>query len=75
MNVEPTDRYVLCAPGSGRHRLRADESGFTGLTLAGDWIRTGLDIGSVEAAITSGQLASRTICGEPRLLAGEHDWR
>ncbi|MEY3013088.1 MAG: hypothetical protein RIT45_1823 [Pseudomonadota bacterium] len=75
MNVEPTDRYVLCTPGSGKVRLRADESGFAGLTLAGDWIRTGLDIGSVEAAITSGQLASRAICGEPRHLAGEHDWR
>lgn len=74
MNVEPTDRYVLCAPGSGRYRLRADESGFHGLVLAGDWTATGLDIGSVEAAITSGQLASRAICGEPRWLVGERDW-
>ena len=42
-NVDPSDRYVLCAPGSDRFRLRADESGFDNLFLAGDWTDNGLN--------------------------------
>ncbi len=75
MNVEPTDRYVLSVPGSSKYRLAADESGVSNLTLAGTWTRTGLDVGSVEAAILSGRAASRAICGEPEQLAGERDFR
>lgn len=75
LNVEPTDRYVLSVPGSARTRLRADESGVTNLVLAGTWTRTGLDVGSVEAAILSGRAASRAISGEPRIIAGERDFQ
>ena len=37
VNIDPTDRYVLSVPGSSRHRLRPDASGFDNLFLAGDW--------------------------------------
>jgi hypothetical protein len=33
--------------------------------LAGDWTRTGLNIGCVEAAVISGLLASHALSGYP----------
>jgi uncharacterized protein with NAD-binding domain and iron-sulfur cluster len=53
-NVDPSDRYVQCAPGSDAHRLRADESGYDNLVLAGDWTGNGLNAGCIEAATLSG---------------------
>jgi uncharacterized protein with NAD-binding domain and iron-sulfur cluster len=73
-NFQPTERYVLTRAGSVAYRLRADESGFANLKLAGDWTRNGIDGGSVEAAITSGMQAARAISGHPRLIQGEHGW-
>lgn len=72
-NFQPTERYVLTPPGNPCYRLRADESGYDNLILAGDWIKTGLDSGCVEAAVMSGMQASRAICGEPQLVSGEDD--
>jgi uncharacterized protein with NAD-binding domain and iron-sulfur cluster len=73
-NFQPTERYVLTRAGSVTYRLRADESGFTNLKLAGDWTRNGIDGGSVEAAITSGMQAARAISGHPRTIQGERGW-
>jgi uncharacterized protein with NAD-binding domain and iron-sulfur cluster len=70
-NSEGSDRYVLCAAGTTRHRLPADESGFDNLLLAGDWTRTGLDAGCVEAATMSGLQAGRAVIGEPIRIPGE----
>jgi uncharacterized protein with NAD-binding domain and iron-sulfur cluster len=53
VNVDPTERYVLSIPGSTRHRLAADESGYRNLFLCGDWTRTRINSGSVEAATLS----------------------
>src|SRR5262245_63084174 len=47
-NIDPSDRYVLSVKGSTKGRLRADESGFDNLYLAGDWTYTGLNVGCVE---------------------------
>ena len=55
-NIDPTERYVTTPPGSVRYRLEAWGSGFTNLTLAGDWIYTGLNVGSFEGATMSGKL-------------------
>lgn len=69
-NVDPDQRYVLTLPGTNRHRLRSDRSGFANLYLAGDWTRTPFNAGCVEAAVISGLMASRAICGRPsRILA------
>ena len=70
-NFQPTERYVLTPPGSVRYRLRAGESGYENLYLAGDWIRTEMDAGCVEAAVMAGMQAARAISGEPRAVAGE----
>ena len=72
-NVDPSERYVLSLVGSSRHRVASDGSGFRNLYLAGDWIRTGLNAGCVEAAAMAGMQASRAICGHPALIAGDCD--
>jgi uncharacterized protein with NAD-binding domain and iron-sulfur cluster len=72
-NIDGSERYVLSVKGSTRYRLRADESGFENLYLAGDWTRNGLNAGCVEAAVISGLQAARAICGHPRVIIGEKD--
>jgi uncharacterized protein with NAD-binding domain and iron-sulfur cluster len=70
-NLQPSERYVLTPPGSVEHRLQASESGYENLFLAGDWTKTGLDGGCVEAAVMSGMQAARAICGAPEAVIGE----
>lgn len=70
-NVDPSERYVLSVVGSSQHRLRADQSGFANLFLAGDWLKTGLDAGCVEAATMGGMQAARAIGGYPAVIRGE----
>ena len=66
-NIDPTERYVTSPPGSTAHRLKAWESGFDNLFLAGDWIYTGLNVGSVEGTVMSGRLAAHAVAGTPSL--------
>lgn len=70
-NVHPSERYVLSVPGSGRHRLRADGSGFARLYLAGDWVKTGMNVGCIEAAVMAGRQAARAISGVPLNIVGD----
>jgi uncharacterized protein with NAD-binding domain and iron-sulfur cluster len=65
-NVDPSDRYVQCSPGSDRYRLRADESGYDNLFLAGDWTDNGLNAGCIEAATISGLRAANAVLGRSR---------
>ncbi len=65
----PAERYVLSPPHSIKHRLEADNSGYKNLFLAGDWIRTQIDGGAVEAAVEGGMRAARAICGLPKDIA------
>jgi hypothetical protein len=65
-NVDPSDRYVQCVPGSDQFRLRSDESGFDNLFLAGDWTDNGLNAGCIEAATLSGLQAANAILGRSR---------
>lgn len=60
-SLEPSDGYVLSEPGAVAHRPRAEGSGYANLTLAGDWIRTGLDAGCVEATVLSGMQAANVL--------------
>jgi uncharacterized protein with NAD-binding domain and iron-sulfur cluster len=66
-NVDPSSRYVLSLPGTGAARLRADESGYDNLFLAGDWIDSGLNAGCIEAAVMSGVEAANAVRGRPLL--------
>jgi uncharacterized protein with NAD-binding domain and iron-sulfur cluster len=62
-NVDESDHYVLCVKGSTRHRLAPGESGFSNLALAGDWVKTELNAGCLEAATLGGLGAARAILG------------
>jgi uncharacterized protein with NAD-binding domain and iron-sulfur cluster len=61
LNTHGSERYVQSLPGSTTQRLAPDGSGYANLWLAGDWTRTGFDIGSVEAAVRSASLAARAL--------------
>ena len=72
-NTEPTERYVLTPAGSVAHRLRADQSGYANLVLAGDWVRNGLDSGCVEGATMAGMHAAAAVLGRPLRIVGDTD--
>lgn len=73
-NVDPSERYVLSVVGSSAYRLDTDGAGYRNLYLTGDWIRTGLNAGCVEAATMAGMQTARAICGWPRVIRGESGW-
>ncbi len=64
-NIDPSDRYVQSLPGTDRLRLRADDSGYANLFLAGDWTDNGLNAGCIEAAVLSGLQAANAVMGRP----------
>ncbi len=66
-NIDPSDRYVQSRPGTDRFRLRADESGYDNLFLAGDWTDSGINAGCIEAAVLSGLQAANAVQRRPRL--------
>ncbi len=66
-NIDPNERYVLSKPGHLEYRRKAWESGFDNMALAGDWIFTGINIGSFEGAVMSGKLASHALTATPPL--------
>lgn len=63
-NISTSERYILTPPGSVQYRLAPDESDFSNLWLAGDWTRTSINGGSVEAAVESGLSAAEAIDGK-----------
>lgn len=69
--LNPSDRYVLALPGSVQFRLGTHDAGFTNLYLAGDYLKTGMNVGCVEAATMGGMHASRAICGRPKEIIGD----
>ncbi len=72
-NVDPSERYVLSVVNSTQHRLSTHGTGFDNLYVTGDWIKTGVNAGCVEAAVMAGMQASQAICGYPETIAGEKD--
>lgn len=71
-NVDPSELYVLTCKGTTQYRLHSGDTGYSNLVFAGDWTRTGLNYGCVEAATMSGMEASRAICGAPKIIFGEN---
>ncbi len=71
LNIDPSERYVLALPGGVQYRLRAHESGFSNLWLAGDWVRNGINAGCVEAAVMGGLQASQAMTGYPAVIVGD----
>lgn len=72
-NVDPSERYVLSLVNTSQYRITTDGSGFSNLFMTGDWIRTGLNAGCVEAATMAGMATSRAICGHPAVIVGDRD--
>lgn len=67
VNIDPSERYVMAPKGSAAARPFAWGSGIDNLALAGDWIYTGINVGSFEGAITSGMLAAHALTGFPAI--------
>lgn len=63
VNFDGSSRYILSTVDSVNHRLPS-ASGYANLLLAGDWIKTGIDLGCVEAATVSGMMAAEAVTGE-----------
>jgi uncharacterized protein with NAD-binding domain and iron-sulfur cluster len=70
VNIDPSERYVLSLPGTSKLRLRAGDSGFRNLFLAGDWVRTSINAGCVEAAVMAGMDAASALSGDPIPVVG-----
>lgn len=68
VNVDPSERYVMSVAGSSKHRLKANDSKFKNLLLAGDWTECRINMGCVEAAAISGMQASQELCGHPKKI-------
>jgi uncharacterized protein with NAD-binding domain and iron-sulfur cluster len=73
-NIFGSERYAITPPGSVEFRLRPSEATPANLALAGDWTRNGICGGSVEAAVTSGKLASKHLSGSPAVVPGTEGW-
>jgi uncharacterized protein with NAD-binding domain and iron-sulfur cluster len=63
ININPSDQYVQSVAGSLDSRMTATGSGIDNLYLAGDWVRTGINAGCVEAAVMAGRAAAGAIAG------------
>ena len=73
-NVDPSERYVLSVKGSSKYRVTTDGTGINNLYVTGDWIKTGLNAGCVEAATMAGMHTAKAICGHPAIIKGEKDF-
>jgi uncharacterized protein with NAD-binding domain and iron-sulfur cluster len=68
-NVGPVEAYTQVHHGTLKYRMAPDQTGYANLRIAGDWVRNGYEVGSVEGALIAGQLAARSI--DP--VAGEEE--
>ena len=71
VNIDPSERYVLSAAGTPQFRMDPANTGVSNLFLAGDWVKTPLNAGCVEAATMGGLAAARAIAGSGIEIVGE----
>ena len=71
VNIDPSERYVLSVPGSVEFRLWPDRSGVHNLYLAGDWVRSGVNAGCIEAAVIAGRMTARAITEADMFIPGD----
>jgi uncharacterized protein with NAD-binding domain and iron-sulfur cluster len=69
-NIAPSERYVLCVPRAQSVRMTQGKTPFANLYVAGDYVFTGI-LGSIEASVMTGMMASRAISGYPQKIYGE----
>jgi uncharacterized protein with NAD-binding domain and iron-sulfur cluster len=70
VNVNPSDRYVASFPGTSQWRLPADRPVLANLFIAGDWVKTPINAGCVEAAVMAGLYAAQGVSGEQIPIIG-----
>ena len=70
-NCDPHERCTLALPGTGKFRMRADDTGLSNLTIAGDWIDNGIHVACLEGAVMGGILAARAVAGVKFPIVGE----
>ncbi|HAP76509.1 MAG TPA: hypothetical protein DCR14_10540 [Acidimicrobiaceae bacterium] len=66
LNIDPSELYVLAPKGTAAVRPKPWDIG-PNLAVAGDWVYTGINIGSFEGAVMSGKLAAYAITGYPTI--------
>jgi hypothetical protein len=62
VNTEPTELYVLSVAGSTKCRLDPADTGYSNLSLAGDWVYNGFPIGCVESGVLGGMKGVQRFC-------------
>lgn len=70
-NCGPTERCTLALPGTAKYRLRASDTGFRNLSIAGDWIDNHFHVACMEGAIMGGIYAARAVSGIHFPIIGE----
>lgn len=70
-NCDPHERCTLALPGTGKYRLRADDTGIANLVIAGDWIDNGIHVACLEGAVMGGIYAARAVSGVRFPIVGE----
>ena len=73
-NIDPTARYCQSPVGSMDARPTPAGTGIDGLVVVGDWVRTGLGYGCIEAAVMGGLAGARAITGDELAIYGETDF-
>ena len=70
-NCDPHERCTLALPGTAKFRIAADDTGYTNLTIAGDWIDNGIHVACLEGAVMGGIYAARAVAGIEFPIIGE----
>ena len=72
LNIRGSARYSQSLPGSISDRISPFDESISNLKVAGDWTDCGLNVGCVEAAVSSGIIAAAALTGhlEPGRLQG-----
>ena len=71
-NLVPSELYTQCPPGTKSLRIDPLTPPQTNMTVAGDWVDTRLNVGSVEGTVIGGRLAACFIESslDPNLIMG-----
>ena len=73
-SVMPSDRYVISPAKATAHRLFPEFTDVANLCLVGDWLKTGLDMGCVEACAISARKMVRHLTDDSYPIPGERDY-
>ncbi len=70
-NCDPHERCTLALPGTAKFRIEADNTGYSNLVIAGDWIDNGIHVACMEGAVMGGIYAARAVSGIRFPIIGE----